>query len=232
MDKNLIIIAAASLGRRMKTSGPKAAIKISENETVIERQINIFKRHFPEFKIVVVSGAAPDKMKKIVGERAEVVVNKEFETTNTAFSISIALEKHKCDNLIFSCGDLVFNDNLINQLDLNFSSLILDNNKEYRTKEVGCAIYNDNFKIDHVNYGINPKWAQIAFMKKEEVLLLKTILKSERTKRWFAFELINKIIDMGGSFYVNEPRGGAVVEIDSHQDIVRAKEFVKTGKIV
>ena len=41
---------------------------------------------------------------------------------------------------------------------------------------------------------------------------------------------MNKIIDMGGSFFTHIPTNGYMVEIDSQQDIKKAKIFAQTFK--
>jgi len=225
---NLIVIAAAGLGKRMKMSGPKAAIKISDSETVIERQIRLFKKFFPSYKIVVVIGSAKEKMEKILNNKVEIIINNDFDSSNTAWSIKQAIEKENISNLILCCGDLVFNESMISKIITDFSCVVLDINNIDRSSEVGCNI--TNCKLNHINYGLNPKWSQIAFLKKEEINILQKILKKSKVKNWFFFELMNKIIDMGGSFFTHIPTNGYMVEIDSQQDIKKAKIFAQTFK--
>lgn len=227
-NKNLIVIAAAGLGKRMKTSGPKAAVKLCENETVIERQIRLFKKHFPSYEIVVVVGPAKDKMEKILHDKVKIIINNDFDTTNTAWSIKKALDNQDISNLILCCGDIVFNESMISKINTNFSCVILDINHIDRNSEVGCNI--TNAKLNHINYGLVPKWSQIAYLKKAEIILLQKILEKQTIKRWFMFELMNNIIDMGGSFFVHMPTNGYMVEIDSQQDVKKAKMFAQTFK--
>ena len=52
-DSLNIIIPAAGMGRRMKSYGPKALIKIGSS-TVINNQISILKTYFPDAHITLV----------------------------------------------------------------------------------------------------------------------------------------------------------------------------------
>ena len=54
-DSLNIIIPAAGMGRRMKSYGPKALIKIGSS-TVINNQISILKTYFPDAHITLVCG--------------------------------------------------------------------------------------------------------------------------------------------------------------------------------
>ena len=216
-NNNWIVIAAAGLGRRMKTSGPKAAVKIFENETVIERQIRLFKKFFPSYKIVVIIGSTKEKLEKIIGNKAEIVFNEDFETTNTAWSIQKAIEKQEIDNLILCCGDLVFNESMISGMINNFSCVVLDKNHIDRNSKVGCNI--TELKLNHINYGLSPKWSQIAYLKKNEIKILQKIMQKQTIKKWFFFEIFILVFFSLGILLYN---GGTATTVRTGAKVVSA----------
>ncbi|MFZ9376704.1 MAG: 2-C-methyl-D-erythritol 4-phosphate cytidylyltransferase, partial [Candidatus Fonsibacter ubiquis] len=57
-----IIIPAAGIGKRMKSHGPKANIKIDEKNTVITRILSIIKKSFGKTETIVVLGFQKEKL--------------------------------------------------------------------------------------------------------------------------------------------------------------------------
>ena len=51
-----IIIPCAGLGKRMKSYGPKPLIKIKDNKTILDNQLKIIKKFFPNPNIIMVCG--------------------------------------------------------------------------------------------------------------------------------------------------------------------------------
>ena len=50
-----VVIPAAGIGRRMKSHGPKSLIHIKDS-SIIERQIKLVHKYYPESEIIVVVG--------------------------------------------------------------------------------------------------------------------------------------------------------------------------------
>lgn len=220
MEK-IIVISAAGVGRRMKSIGPKCLIKLSNRQTILSRQIKIFKKIFPNFNIVVVVGFQKEKIKDRFHGEVFFVDNDNYMDNNVGKSFLLALEEHKPKEAILVCGDLVFSKNIFNKCPMNSPWVMIDTNLEHRSSEVGCTIFETN--VIHMSYGIWPKWAQIIYLKEKEILAYGMVLKNKKANRWFAFEFINEIISYGFSFVAFSPKKAKIVEVDTLQNLSEAK---------
>ena len=218
-----VIIPAAGCGRRMKSYGPKSLVEI-KNTDIITNQISIIEKLWPISSITVVCGFKAEKLMKSTPERLIKVENELYETTNVVRSIGIGLRTiGDATTLILVYGDLFFNPVSISCLDLS-TSCVLINNSTMTEEEVGCII-DDNGFLQNMMYDLPNKWAQIAVFKGQELKLLKQLCWDKKNFHKFGFEIINEIIDKGGSFTCLNNRKCKVIDIDTSKDIERAKEI-------
>ena len=85
-------------------------------------------------------------------------------------------------------------------------------------KEVGVTL--DKNHVSILSYGLDKKWCQMCYLTGKELRLLKSLfLKSkDKDKKMLSFELINRIIELGGTFTFHEKLGARIVEIDCIKD--------------
>ena len=97
--------------------------------------------------------------------------------------------------------------------------MVLDANNDIDEKEVGVTTSQKHVSI--LSYGLSKKWCQICYVTGKELKILKTIFSKfkNQDKKMLSFELINKIIESGGSFNFYEKKGSRVVEIDCIKDL-------------
>lgn len=227
MEK-IIVISAAGIGRRMKSIGPKCLIKLSNRQTILSRQIKILKKSFPNFSIVVVVGFQKEKIKNRFHGEVFFVDNDNYMDNNVGKSFLLALEEHNPKEAILVCGDLVFSKNIFNKYPMNSSWVMMDNNVEHRSSEVGCTVVGTS--VIHMSYGIWPKWAQIAYLKEKEISAYCMVLKNRKANKWFAFEFINEIISYGFSFVAFSPKRAKIAEVDTLQNLSEAKLILAKNK--
>lgn len=222
-----VVILAAGLGKRMKAYGPKSAIGISSDQTVIGRQISIIQSCFPKYEITVIVGFQKDKVLEKIPSLISYIENKSYESTNTSMSVNLALSRNNYSKLLIIYGDLVFTDDIFKEMPKNNSWIAIDNEKNQRSMEVGVNVVDNN--VVHFSYGISPKWGHIAMLTGNELLLYKKITNNERSHKKFCFEIFNEIIDHSGIFKAHRNNNWKMVEIDTSKDIDRAKKLVKRG---
>ena len=68
-------------------------------------------------------------------------------------------------------------------------------------------------------YGLENKWAQIAYLTGEELSLFKEVSVHSDTSQWFGYEGLNHVIKNGGNFEVIRPRTMRLIEIDHARDL-------------
>lgn len=223
MDKLTVIIPAAGESSRMKTYGPKPLIKVKNDEYLILRQIRLIKEVYHNIDIYVVVGCEADKIYNILPSDVHVVENQLFKETNVVKSISLGIKASLPKKLLIVYGDLVFNKETIESINLNESSVLIDNGKNIRKDEVGVITYNNYVTAFH--YGHKTKWCQITYLHEKELDLFSKIVHENDNKRLYGFEVLNKIIDVFGNISANTCNGMKIVEIDSSRDIALAMKI-------
>ena len=226
MSKNQIgvIIPAAGMGRRMKSYGPKPLIRIG-NSTVIKNQIHLIRTYIPHSLIVLVCGFQAKALMNQTPASILKIENERYEETNVVRSIGMALRViDSCSKIIIIYGDLVFNSATLRNLKFDKSSLIVTE-QGMSDEEVGCVI-DENNRVSNLMYDLPTKWSQIGIFVGKELKLLKQLAWEEKNQTKFGFEIINQIIEQGGTFKCIKNKNIKIVDIDSSKDIQRAKEIL------
>lgn len=221
MVRNLsIIIPAAGAGRRMKSYGPKSLVELNSRDTVLGRQIRILRSIYPDADITVVIGHSADTIAKVIPAGVKIVENELHEETNVLRSIGMGLRVATQPNVLVVYGDLVFNKETVLNVTMRGSSVIVDSKDRISDEEVGVTVV-DN-RITNFSYGLDVKWAQIAYLTGKELQLFKKAAWHKDHRRWLGHEGLNRVLDMGGKLRAIEPKGMQLVEIDSSRDIEKA----------
>jgi choline kinase len=154
------------------------------------------------------------------------IENELYETTNVVRSIGMGLRAAKdTGTILIVYGDLVFNRAAIEKLNLESSSLMLDGGS-MSEEEVGCIVNKEGY-LESIMYDLPDKWAQIGVFRSKELKILQKLCWDKKNYKKFGFEIINSIIEKGGSFKCVQGDDIRVVDIDSSKDIKRAVEILK-----
>ena len=211
-DNICVVILAAGIGARIKSYEPRSLLKIRDR-TLIEHQITTINSCFHEPEIICVVGYDSQRVIKKIKDNARIIENQLYLNTNTSESLRLALNNTHKNGVLFMHGDLLFNPETIN-VDYNKSFVLVDNRNQLEKKEVGLTV--ENGKASIFSYGLECKWCQIAYITGKELRIARQLfLKFEdQHKKLLSFEILNKIIDQGGSFNCYEPEDMRIFEID------------------
>jgi hypothetical protein len=214
-EQLVIIILSAGDNPKMKIYGARSYFKLPNGQTILERQVDLLKKQFPETPIIVVHGynyktAISNAPCGIVN-----VVNTDYENYGIAKTILAGLQTIKHTSALLIYGDVVFNTAAIKIPDNNKSSLCLGNKN--KLGEVG-AIINDG-QIIRLMYDMPKTWGQIAYITNQELNILNNIITDTETEKMTGFELINTIIDKGGKFIEHSNRFIMCEDIDAVTDV-------------
>jgi choline kinase len=216
-----IIIPAAGCSTRMKVAGTKSLIYISDKR-IVDRQIENINEVFNKKNIFVVSGFESEKVMNYLGNRVINLENENYENTNVSRSIAIGLRACQSSSVIIIYGDLFFTKNAINHAYRNQSFIVIS--ETMTDNEVGCVIHNEN--VENIFYEIPNKWGQIAYFTGKELSLLKKIVFNRENNKMFGYEIINKIIDMGGNFKAIRPIETYIQDIDTAKDLLLVEKYI------
>lgn len=213
-----VVILSAGAGLRIKSNEPRSLIKIN-NETLINHQTTAIDKAFQKYEIIGVFGTHIDKIIKKLNSKIRVVENQLHESTNNSESMRLGLNNCTYKNVVFIHGDIYFDYKLLKDANYNKSFLVLDANNDIEEKEVGATTNSKNVSI--LSYGLKKKWCQICHVTGKELKILRNIFSKfkEPDKKMLSFELLNKIIESGGSFACYEKKDSHVVEIDCIKDL-------------
>jgi CTP:phosphocholine cytidylyltransferase-like protein len=212
---SVIIPCAGISNKKMKNYGPKCLVDIN-GTTLIERQVNAVWRVFPRADIFVGIGYQAEKIRATLkGYPVRFVYNPLFDTTNVAFTISLALHASVSENAMIIYGDLVFTDEVLINLASGRSSLGYCT--ESNAEAVGLVKHDG--LVTNLAFGLPDRWSQILFAKSDELDLFKAACYDMDTSRWFGHEVINRVIDNHGVFEAKEIKTNKLWEIDNPSDI-------------
>jgi CTP:phosphocholine cytidylyltransferase-like protein len=214
-----IVILAAGIGARTKSYEPRCLLKFNNKKTIVENQMDILGNIFNKAEISIVGGFGIDKIIRKIGKRARVIENQMYETTNSGESLKLAVNNSLLDNVLFLHGDLVISEELFSAANVNQSFLLVDSSGKFEEKEVGVTVVDKKATV--LSYNLPTKWCQIAFLAENELAILRRLfLKSDfNPKFMLTFEIINKIMENGGSFNCFDIGNSFIKEIDSLKDI-------------
>ena len=228
-SKLSVIIPAAGMGRRMKSYGAKGLISIN-GQTVLERQIKTIWRVYPSAEITIISGFQSDLIHERIRKKypVRIIKNNDYEDNNVARSIFLGLQSCINQHALLIYGDLVFNSSTIRNLVGRGSKIVVDSREKIKAEEVGVLFGKE--EVMHFSYAMDTKWCQIAYLAPKEMKMFEEISSSPDCDKWFGYEIMNEIIDGGGSFSAVEPSGMKIAEIDSPRDLKIALEVARTSR--
>lgn len=111
-----IIVLAAGLGTRLGRPHPKPLTRLADGMTILDRQLALYARVFPETEVTVAVG---HKLEDITERYPEIPVhyNAAYATTNTAKTLLGALHGTPADEgVLWANGDLVFDEEVLRAL--------------------------------------------------------------------------------------------------------------------
>jgi len=214
----------------MKTRGPIGLLPMHRGIFLFEHQVKTILSVYPHADIIYVSGFEHSKLREAIYGQYPVrlICNENYQETNTAYSISLALDAIYASIVFVIHGDILFNHTAIQCLDNKSSILsagsacVIDENKP--------GIKELNGKAVSLAHDLNPRWSQVLRVQDKELTLLRNIVFNYKlSQRWFTYEVINKIISRKGSVAVCENQNAKVIEINNlkkiNQAVIMSKEL-------
>ena len=219
-----IIIPSAGVGRRMKSYGCKSLLTI-RNERLIDIQIKHIENTFNKYEIILVTGFDSDRLINQSPSNLIKIENEKYYENNVVRSICIGLRATKnSNNVLIIFGDVLFNKDCLQHIDINKSSIIISNHMGHN--EVGCNI-NSKGNLEYMMFDLPNKWGHIVYLTGKELILFKKMACNKNVEKKFCFEIINDIVNMGGKFKCITHDNIKIMDIDTSKDLQIAQEFIK-----
>ena len=221
------VILAAGLGRRLGKPYPKALIEMPNGKTLLENQISIL-RDLGIKEIIVVVGFK----KEIIMERFPEVLyvyNPYFGISNTAFSLRLALEQIKDDDIIWINGDVYFENKVLQRALSVKSNCVVVNKALCGEEEVKYSLDSSGRRVTSISKELTNYEGEalgINKVQKEDFAKFLFYLKKCSSDDYFerAMDLAIKAGDL--EFLPVDVSDLVCFEIDFEEDL----DFFKKGK--
>ncbi|RKX20792.1 MAG: phosphocholine cytidylyltransferase family protein [Candidatus Zixiibacteriota bacterium] len=214
------VILAAGMGLRIGKPVPKALLELPSGESILSRQVRIFKSEGIEDISVVVGYKKELIMSHIPDVR--FIFNPEYRNTNTAKSLLCALEGVE-DDIIWANGDLVYDENILTLLKSQRFNTIVVNNAKCGEEEVKYLV-DKSGNVISISKEIENGQGEalgINLIKKKSIKVFIEALNECKDTDFFE-KAIQILIDRGVIFKHLDVSDYRCIEIDFEEDLNRA----------
>jgi choline kinase len=235
------IILAAGVGSRLypyTKNKPKCLVKVTSQETVIQRCVRLIKESDNDANIHVIVGFQAQQIRDLLGDECSFILNPFYEVTNSIASLWFArkiLEKKK-DTVILN-ADIVFSKKFA---------------QEICSKPSSSLIYYDSSIKHHGDYNVQVMDGKMVVMGKElseysgeyvgitkytgndTTILLNGILMMVNDglyDQWYENGLVQMSLTLRHEFTVIDAADLQWSEIDSIDNLLKIRNIIKTENI-
>lgn len=225
------IILVSEITKGMKSIGSKSLLKIDENLTPIDHQIQYLKKYYNPIKIILCTGFDHDKIKHHVKKykNVELCFNTDYLNDNQGGSLVKCLKTHKPNNTLILTNGLLLFDKI--KFKDSSSTYFIDATKDKRNYfEIGSNNINQD---GYLFYDLNNKWIELLFLHQKDIQILTDVKDISMVSKLFLFELINKIRTLENNsleFIKLLKQDIYPIKINNLKDLTYAKKYYKKYK--
>jgi choline kinase len=232
-----IIVLVAGLGSRLGGTSPKPLTLLSNNETLLGRQVDLLSKipKLANSEILLVTGFGHQEIVNSF-PNLSTVFNPEFSTTNTSKSLSLGLA-NITDDVLFLNGDLFYTEDVLKTVTKGIFEQE-DNLVFYKSgiqdEEAMKVAFQINSRGAYVTdlgkqlLGLNAEAIGINFIRKNHLETFKQALKDVSPTSYFE-EAIKKSISQNGLKFKAVDLGSEFIkEVDFLIDLSEVNRFLNT----
>ena len=201
----ITIIIADSFKKGSKAAGCCGLVSFGKKQNLFQQQRKAIKSIFPKSKIIYVYGFDHKKFSTFIKKNpiesdTQPVFNSLYSKHSEGYSLSLALKEITTDEdcLVLFGYEPVDKDHLKHIKNTKHSIAFI--NRDNRTN-LGCILDNNSKKINHIFFGLDNYIANTYFLKKNEIKILREVIKHNSIHNMFLFEIINSIISRNGTLF-------------------------------
>lgn len=221
-----VVILAAGVGSRLGHGLPKALVKLCDDKTILDHQLeNLKSVGLEEVRIVIgyKGGLIKERHPKL-----EYVVNSRYNVTNTSKSLLLGIEGLD-EDVIWLNGDVVFDPRILHLImEERGENLICVDNKKVGDEEVKYNLTSDGY-IKKLSKTIQDGLGEavgINYVKRGTLPTLRESLIECQDQDYFE-KAIEKSIEKGERFKALNIRDNFCIEVDFPEDLEKARKYCK-----
>lgn len=184
------ILLTATCGRAMQTKGIRSLLTV-DNDLIIDHQIKAILDHDKKADISFVTGVGHDKVVKHIlnkGYDIRIVYNHEHRTNSQTDSLRLAMNAIRPSSVYIIHGDVIFTPESL-KVRRTKSAIMIDKRLSEK-RSVGVS--HRSGVILNLSYGLDEKWAQIAYIAATDFDECKRCINSFKNNR-LTFEFLNML---------------------------------------
>lgn len=231
------IILAAGVGSRLypyTKNSPKCMVKVSNNETVIERAVRLINTYDKDAQITVVLGFCADQIRNLLGNKSNYIFNPFYKVTNSVASLWFARDILKANEpTVILNADIVFSISLAKEITRIPEESIIYYDSSIKTD----GDYNVQTLDDHMvvmgkelSYYSGEYVGITKYDKKGVNLLLnevESMLNDELYDQWYENGLVQMSLTLRHSFKTFDVCDFQWSEIDSIDNLLKIREIIR-----
>lgn len=223
-----IIILAAGIGSRFEDhDAPKALLRLANEKTILGMQLENISQYGHLDHVLIVVGYMQEAIREKY-PNLTFIENPQFETTNTAKSLLMALNHVDDDDVIWMNGDLVFHPYILQRL-ISFGKTgmivnteqTLEEEVKYRTDGVGKIV-----EVSKNVVGPDGEALGMNMCQAEDLAVFKKNLERCEPNDYFE-KAIQYCIEDGMEVWAIPVKGTAAVEVDFSEDLEKANQLIQ-----
>jgi len=207
----VVLLSSLPIGKSMYGT-PVSLYPINSKETVLDIQYQAIKTVFPKSDIYIITGF---NTLQVVNRRPlglRVLENQNYEHGGEVEELRLGLNIINTPSIITISGNMIFNDEALNQIRTKHSSILVDSTIE-NDNIVGTIT--DNAKLENISFGIPNKWCGISHFTGKELESLKSLANIKSKANLCMFELINTLVhNRNGIIYTINHIAGYIKRIE------------------
>jgi choline kinase len=229
-----VVILAAGMGTRLGRSLPKPLTQIYDGRTIINQQLDNISEVFGASASVTVVVGHQASIVIDATPKAQHILNRDFNTTNTSKSLLAALRSMPDGGVLWMNGDVVFHPDVLRcaltLIDERTSFVIVDRSAcgDEEVKYTTSDGYIDQLSKSVAN-GLGEA-VGINYVSERDRLALTSCLTSVEEQDYFERGIELAIAAGIASFTALDITGMYAVEVDDEQDLERANRIASEAE--
>ncbi len=231
------IILAAGVGSRLypyTKNSPKCLIKVSKNETVIERCVRLIIKYDPDAHINIVLGFQAQQIKTLLGNNYNYIYNPFYKVTNSIASLWFARSiLSKNSNTVILNSDIVFSNDFAKEIcSIPFKSVIYYDSSIKEQGDYNVQVMDDNMVVmgkELTEY--SGEYVGITKYISEDTKLLLTeimqMIDDELYDQWYENSLVQLSLNDKHEFKACDVSDYQWSEIDSIDNLLKIRNIIK-----